>query len=422
MKLQMVGCSHHTATVEVRERLAFSPQQTAEALERWQLQFPHAEAVLLSTCNRTELYTAAVETPPTHREVAEFLASFHNIPLSEVFDELFEQSGEGAVRHLFGVAASLDSMVVGEGQIVAQVKQAYEMARDRQSTGPITHDVFQAALRVAKRVSTETTIHRRRVSVASVAVADFARQIFERFDNKEVLVIGAGETAEETLRYLVDEGAKRLTVVNRSLDRAAELAGRWSASARPWSDLPALMTAADLVVSATGATEPIFSLDDFRRIEAQRFQRTLCVLDLAMPRDFDPAIGESIGVYLYSIDDLRATCEANRRARQREWPAAEKIIDEEAARFVSEMRHRASAPTIQRLRATCDELKSVELQRLLNKLADADDRDREEITLAFDRLVNKILHLPMTTLRDDAQQPHHTGLIDALKRLFQLRD
>jgi glutamyl-tRNA reductase len=313
-------------------------------------------------------------------------------------------------------------MVVGEGQIISQVKQAYELACARRSTGPITHDVFQAALRVAKRVSAETSIHQRRVSVASVAVADFAAQIFERFDNKDVLIVGAGETAEETLRYLVDEGARRLTVVNRSFDRAAEVAARWSATPRPWAELASLVTSADLVVSATGATEPIFSLDDFRRIEPQRFQRTLCILDLAMPRDFDPAIGECIGVYLYSIDDLRETCEANRQERQREWPAAEKIIDEEAARFLADMRHRASAPTIQRLRATCDELKAVELQRLLNKLTQADERDRAEIVLAFDRLVNKILHLPMTTLRDHAEQPQHTGLIDALRRLFQLRD
>jgi glutamyl-tRNA reductase len=422
MKLQLVGCSHHTASMQVRERLAFSPQQAAEALQRWQRQFPHTEAVLLSTCNRTELYTAAIEAPPSHHEVAEFLASFHNIPLPEVFDEMFEQSGEGAVRHLFSVAASLDSMVVGEGQIIAQVKQAYELACAHRSTGPTTHDVFQAALRVAKRVSTETTIHQRRISVASVAVADFARQIFERFDNKEVLVIGAGETAEETLRYLVDEGAKHVTIVNRSFDRAAELAGRWSAKARRWEDLVTLLAAADLVVSTTGATEPIVTLDTFRRIESQRFQRTLCILDLAVPRDFDPAIGDSIGVYLYSIDDLQRTCEANRRERQREWPAAERIIDEETARFLADMRHRASAPTIQRLRATCDELKSAEVDRLLNRLTQADERDRTEIVLAFDRLVNKILHLPMTTLRDHAEQPQHTGLIDALRRLFQLRE
>lgn len=422
MKLQMVGCSHHTASVAVRERLAFSPAQVAEALECWRQKFPHAEAVLLSTCNRTELYTAAAETPPSHHEVAEFLASFHNVPLAEVFDELFEQSGEGAVRHLFTVAASLDSMVVGEGQIIAQVKQAYDLACARRSTGPITHDVFQAALRVAKRVGTETTIHQRRVSVASVAVADFARQIFERFDNKEVLVIGAGETAEETLRYLVDAGARRLTVINRSFDRADELARRWSAQARPWEELSAWMTAADLVVSATGASDPIFTVADFQAIEAERYQRALCVLDLAIPRDFDPAIGDCIGVYLYSIDDLRETCEANRREREREWPAAERIIEEETSRFLADMRHRATAPTLQRLRATCDELKAAELQRLLNKLAEASPRDREEITQAFDRLVNKILHLPMSTLRDNAQQPHHTGLIDALKRLFQLRD
>jgi glutamyl-tRNA reductase len=221
---------------------------------------------------------------------------------------------------------------------------------------------------------------------------------------------------------LVDQGAKRLTVVNRSFERAEELAAGWSASARPWAELPALMASADLVVSATSATEPIFTLDDFRRIEPQRFQRTLCILDLAMPRDFDTAIGECIGVYLYSIDDLRETCEANRSERQREWPAAERIIDEEAARFLADMRHRASAPTIQMLRATCDELKAVEVQRLLNKLSQADARDRQEIVLAFDRLVNKILHLPLTTLRDHAEQPQHTGLIDALRRLFQLRD
>jgi glutamyl-tRNA reductase len=422
MKLQMVGCSHHTASVEVRERLAFSPEQTATALERWRQQFPDTEAVLLSTCNRTELYTAAIEAPPTHHEVAQFLASFHNVPLPEVFDELFEQSGEGAVRHLFSVAASLDSMVVGEGQIITQVKQAYDLACARQSVGPITHDVFQAALRVAKRVSAETTIHQRRVSVASVAVADFAAQIFERFDNKDVLVIGAGDTAEETLRYLVDEGARRLTVVNRNFDRAAEIAARWQATPRPWADLPNLLANADLVVSATGASEPIVTLDDFRRIEPRRFQRALCILDLAMPRDFEPAVGQCIGVYLYSIDDLRATCESNRRERQNEWPAAEKIIDEESARFLAEMRHRASGPTIQRLRATCDELKSAEVQRLLNRLATADPRDREEIVMAFDRLINKILHLPMTTLRDQAEQPHHTGLIDALRRLFQIRD
>jgi glutamyl-tRNA reductase len=422
MKLQMVGCSHHTASVAVRERLAFRPDEIAEALARWRERFPHAEAVLLSTCNRTELYTAADRAPPTHREVAEFLASFHHVPLEEVFAELGEQSGEAAVRHLFTVAASLDSMVVGEAQIVTQVKQAYDLACQRESAGPTTHDAFQAALRVAKRVTTETTIHQRRISIASVAVAEFARQIFERFDNKQILVIGAGETAEETLRYLVDEGAQHITVVNRSPQRAADLAARWNARCEPWSALDAALVRADLVVSATGASEPIVRLGDFRKLEAARNQRPLCILDLAVPRDFEPAIGDCLGVFLYSIDDLRQTCEVNRRERQREWPAAERIIDEETTRFLREARHRNSAPTIERLRATCDEIKTAELQRLLNKLPDLDPHTRADLEQSLDRLVNKILHLPLATLRENIELPHHGGLIEALRRLFQLKD
>ena len=222
MKLQMVGCSHHSASLAMRERLAFSPIQAGEALDRWRLRYPAAEAVLLSTCNRVEIYTAwdTGTNGPDHQQVAEFLAEYHGIDLGAIFDDLFEQSGEAAVRHLFTVAASLDSMVLGEPQILAQVKEAYQLAQQHESVGPLTHEMFQAALRVAKRVSAETSIHRRRVSVASVAVADFARDIFDRFDDKQVLVIGAGEMGEEALRYLRDEGARQLTTINRSPEKA----------------------------------------------------------------------------------------------------------------------------------------------------------------------------------------------------------
>jgi len=218
MKLQMVGCSHHNASVEVRQRLAFSADQTVAALGRWRKSYPATEAVLLSTCNRVELYTAADDplAAPSDQDVKQFLAEFHGLPLHRVFDDLFEQSGEGAVRHLFTVAASLDSMVLGEPQILAQVKEAYQIAREQDSVGPITHEIFQHALRVAKRVASETTINERRVSIASVAVSDFARNVFEQFDDKQILVIGAGETAEETIVYLQAEGAKHVTVINRS--------------------------------------------------------------------------------------------------------------------------------------------------------------------------------------------------------------
>ena len=425
MKLQMVGCSHHRSSDELRGRLAFSPAQASQALDRLRARFPAVEAVLLSTCNRIEVYTAAedVDHGPTHHEVVEFLAGFHGIEIGEVFDDLFERTGEDAVLHLFTVAASLDSMVVGEPQILSQVKQAYDLARERDSTGPVTHAMFQAALRVAKRVASETSINQKRVSIPSVAVCDFARQIFERFDDKKVLIIGAGEMGDETLRYLRDEGARDVTIINRNLERAAELAGRWEGKALAWDALPAALAAADLVVSTTGATEPIVSLEMYQQIEPQRYQRPLFILDLAMPRDFEPAIGGCLNVYLYSIDDLRQACDRNLEERQREFPAALAIIEQETAQFMADLHHRTTGPIIQRLKQGWHKPKEDELRRLFNKLPELDERARGEIGQAFDRLINKLLHPPLESLRDEARnRGTPQTLIDALKRLFQLKD
>lgn len=424
MKFQMLGCSHHTSGVDVRDRLAFSPAQTLAALAGLRERFPATEAVLLSTCNRVEVYTAA-ETDtlaPTHQELAEFLAGFHGLALSDIFDNLFERTGEDVIRHLFSVAASLDSMVVGEPQILSQVKQAYELASERQSTGPLTNQVFQAALRVAKRVANETSINEKRVSIPSVAVADFAKQIFERFDDKHVLVIGAGEMAEETLRYLQAEGARDITIVNRSHERAVQLAELWHGRAAPWDELDTALIAADLVVSTTSATEPVVTLARYQAIEDARYQRPLFVLDLAMPRDFEPAVGDCLGVYLYSIDDLREVCERNRHERDRQRPAALAIVEEETARFMADVHHRATGPIIKRLKQGWQQPKEDELRRLLNKLPNLDEREKEAIRESFDRLVNKLLHPPLESLRDEAQYGNPHPLLDALKRLFQLRD
>lgn len=424
MKLQMVGCSHHNSSVEVRERLAFTADEARQALGQIRDRFPDSEAVLLSTCNRVELYLAA-ENPrgcPSHQEAVEFLAQFHGIDPADVFDDLFERSGEDAVRHLFTVAASLDSMVVGEAQILSQVKQAYELARTGNSAGSLLHSAFQAAIRVAKRVTSDTAIQQRRVSIPSVAVADFAKQFFERFDDKKVLVIGAGEMGEETLRYLIDERAQDITIVNRNFERAIDLASRTRGQAEPWSRLFELLAEADLVVSTTGATQPIVTVESFRPVDQRRSQRPLCILDLAVPRDFDPAVGDYNGVYLYSIDDLQRVCDDNRRAREQEWPAAQRIIEEETQRFMRELHHRATGPTIKRLKERADEVKDEELQRLLNRLTTLDDRGREEVRRSFDRLVNKLLHPPLESLRVEAHDGPPHGLVEALKRLFRLHD
>ncbi|QDU95311.1 glutamyl-tRNA reductase [Lignipirellula cremea] len=424
MKLQVIGCSHHNSRVEVRERISFSPAQIRDALAQLRVRFPKSEAVLLSTCNRVELYTAA-EDPlgcPSHQDIVDFIAEYHGVTAMEIFDDLFERTGEDAVRHLFTVAASLDSMVIGEAQILSQVKQAYDTATGDDATGPLTHSAFQAAIRVAKRVNTETALSRKRVSIPSVAVADYAKGVFERFDDKKVLVYGAGEMGEETLTYLVAEGARDITIVNRSLERAELLAAKFGGKSAPWEQRLPLLIEADLVISTTGATEPIITLADYHSIEAKRFQRTLLMLDLAVPRDLEPAIGDCVGVYLYSIDDLAAVCNKNRKSREKEWPKAERIIESETARFMADLNHRITAPTIRRLKTQAEEIKNQELARLLNKLAASDPKVHEEVKRAFDRLVNKLLHPPLEALRDEAQQGAPHGLIDAMKRLFGLAD
>lgn len=424
MKLRVIGCSHHRSSVDARERLAFNADQSRKAMDELRARYPELEIVLLSTCNRVEFYLAAdqPQSCPDLPQLADFVAEFHRLRPEEVAADLFEKNDDEAIRHLFLVAGSLDSMVVGEAQILPQVKQAYEQATACSATGPLTHAAFQAAIRVAKRVARETAINKKRVSIPSVAVSDFASQLFERFDDKYAVILGAGEMGEETLRYLIDEGVRDIHIGNRSRSRAEELASRMTGTIFDWPDRFEHLGLADLVISTTGANEPIVTVEEFRNVNSARSDRPLFILDLAVPRDFDPAIGDLPGVFLYSIDDLQRACDANRQDREKEWPKASRIIEEERARFAGELSHRATAPTIQRLKDQANELKMDELTRLFNKIGTVDPRTRDEIRIAFDRLVNKILHPPLESLRDEAHRGTPHGLLDALKRLFQIQD
>jgi glutamyl-tRNA reductase len=425
MKLRMVGCHHRHMSVAVRERLAFNDNQAEAALVSWRDTYPDTEAVLLSTCNRVELY-AAVEgqhLPPCSKSLAAHLAHFHQVPIDELQPTLVTLKDEDVVRHLFRVAASLDSMVVGEPQILAQVKKAYDLARGIGSTGPLTHQFFQAALRTARRVAGETPLHRHRVSIPSIAIADFASRIFERFDDKMVLVIGAGEMAEETLRYLVDAGTQNLQIANRNLPRARLLAEKWHGTPVTWDHLYERLVEADVVISTTGADQPIVTLEAYRRhVAPRRHQRPLFILDLAVPRDFEPAIGDYLGTYLYSIDDLANTCDQNRRARQTALPAAEKIVSQETHKFLAEARHRTTVPVVAELQDGFRRTKQEELTRLFRKVSDLDDRDRQEIERFADRLIAKLLHPPLESLRDVSRHGSPRQLVEALRRLFQLKE
>lgn len=422
MNVQVLGCSHHNTPLAVRERLAFDPAQTRSLLFDLRRDLPHVEAVVVSTCNRVEVYTGTEKgNLPTHQQVANALARCHGMEPTDVAGYLHERAGQEAVRHLFLVASSLDSMVVGEPQILSQVKQAYRLASRHSAAGPLTHAAFQTAMRVARRVACETSIHRHRLSIPSIAVADFAERVFEHFDDKRALVIGAGEMAEETLRYLRDQGAVDITVVNRSPARAAELAERWRGRSRPWEERFDALVEADLVVSTTAAPQLIVTVDDFRPLAASRNRWPLLILDLAVPRDFDPRIAEAPGVYLVEIDDLRQTAERNQRLRDQELPAAMRIIDQETRRFMADWNCRTIGPIVRRLREGWQGPKEAELDRLFKKLPALDQKQRAEIQCAFDRLVNKLLHSPMQSLRREAGAGVPAGLLEAVHKLFRLK-
>jgi glutamyl-tRNA reductase len=422
MNVQVVYCSHQTTPLALRERLAFaSVDQLTRAYESLRATFPQSEHVVLSTCNRVEIYAAQDESdaPLTQEQVAEFLSRFHGVPRNDLGGALLWQKGPEAVRHLFEVASSLDSMVLGEPQIVSQVKEAYRVAQENDACGPLTHALFQGAMRTSARVRSETALAVGRVSVASVAVGEFGKSIFDRFADKTVVVIGAGEMAEETLRYLKDEGAQEIVVINRSLDRGQRLASEWGGTPHPFEELDAWLARADVIVSTTGAVQPIVDVPRFRAARAVAGGKPVFILDLATPRDFAPAVADiDENVFLYDIEALQATCEQNRKERTREIERARRIVEEETDRFLHDIYHKATGPIISQLRAGWRKVCQDELDQLFSKFSNLELEERRGIERTVERIVNKLLHPPLEALRDEARRGTPQGLLDALKRLF----
>ncbi|MFV0445313.1 MAG: glutamyl-tRNA reductase [Planctomycetaceae bacterium] len=424
MNVQVLYCNHHTASLDVREKLAFSSEaQLQRAYADLRLRFPQTETVVISTCNRIEVYTAQEQqgTAPSSQQLAQFFSEFHQLPVDTFFADLLQHSGSDAVQHLFEVACSIDSMVLGENQIVSQVKSAYDVATRSQANGPLTNALFQRALAVSRRVRTETKLSEGRVSIASVAVGEFGRSIFDRFSDKTVLIIGAGEMAEETLRYLQSEGVGRLLVCNRSLPRAQLLAAAFNGDARPWEDLDRWLAEVDIVVSATGATQPIISRERLAAVRAETGERPLLILDLGAPRDIAPDAGTvDDGVFLYDIDDLEATCERNRTLRATEIDRARGIIAEETSRFMHDIYHQATGPIIQRLREEWHAISKQELDLLFRKRPHLRPEDRLAVERSVERIVNKLLHPPLQTIREEAKSGTPHGLLETIRRLFNL--
>ena len=413
--------NHRTAPVEVRER--FAVEDPRACLGKLRGRSAIAEAVLLTTCNRVEVVAASSEPAPAEAALRDFfereLAGEAPLP-GELDDYLYTYHDGDAVLHLFRVASSIDSMVVGEPQILGQVKQAFREAVEAGTCGPVLSRLFQAGFAVAKRVRSETAVAERPVSVARVAV-DLGRQIFESLEGKVALLIGAGEMIEAALHALRGDGLAEVRVANRTPERAAELARRFGGSSHGLGDLPELLVEADVVLSCIGGQAPLLFREDLAAAVRRRGHRPLFVLDIGVPRNVDPRANELPGVYLYDLDDLSEVAESNTRERRREVLRAEALALEAREEFLAWMHALAAVPTIRRLRARAEAVRRREVERTLRRL-DLDDRGREAIDALTRSIVNKILHAPVSRLRALGEEASGLAHLEAARHLFALDD
>ncbi|MBN1488373.1 MAG: glutamyl-tRNA reductase [Phycisphaerae bacterium] len=428
MRTIVIGCNHRTASLGVRERLAFNTEGCIEALRAMRRTFPCAEGVLLSTCNRTELYVARpVHGHPRIEEAIEFLGTTRGIAIHEFGHSIYQHADTEAIRHLFRVAGSLDSMVLGESQVLSQVKAAFALAQSVGTVGRTLDAIFQHAFVVAKDLHTRTGISAGKTSVGGTAV-DFARQIFSRFDDKTVLMIGAGQMGEATLHYLLEMRPKHVLLTNRTSDRAETLRAQLTVphgttcEVVSFEHLADHLARADIVISTTGANEPVLRHAALVGLPAQRQYRPLLIIDIAVPRDVDPEIGSLDNVFLYDIDDLQSVAEASIAAREKEIARCHEIIETHVAEFVASQRSRNIGPTIAALQQHFDEISRQELDWLLPKLVECSEHDRKLIIQMVHRITQKLLHAPSAALRDKAAASHANLYTDAIRNLFGLKD
>lgn len=422
MRILCVGINHKTADLAIRERLAFDEQDARRAMRMLRQEYAQAEFVILGTCNRSELYCARpVHGHPRESEFAEFLGRFHNLPHSAYMDNLYAFTDAEAVRHLFRVASGLDSMVLGENQILSQVKSAYTIACEEGATGRVFNPLFQLSLNVAKHVQGETDIAAGRVSVAGVAI-DFAAQTLGDLSNARVLNVGAGKMNALMLRRLGELGCQRFVVVNRSPEHARELADRFGGQAAAMSELADHLAEADVVVTSTGSPEPIITRAMVQAAQARRQHRPLLIVDIAVPRDVACEVGSVEGVRLYNIDDLSRAVETSVHLRRGQLDRCETIIEEHVREFTESMAAREVTPTIQALRRHILAIAEEELASAVHKLSAHDDAPEDERILkrVLHRVVQRILHKPAENLRRHSGTESARMHAAALRKLFDL--
>jgi glutamyl-tRNA reductase len=403
MKILVTGLNHKSAPIAVREKLAFDAMTTLRALRMFKNSFPQAEFVLLSTCNRVELYTARkAVTRPVAEDLIKFLSEFHNVQRKDFQDFLYVYTDEDAVRHLLTVASSLDSMVVGEVQIIGQVKESYKLACSARSTGKVLNRLFHCAFATSKKVHTTTSISTGRVSVAGVAV-ELAGQLFEDMSAAKVVVIGAGEMAELLLQHLLQIGCRNITLVNRSYERAVDVANRYGISAGKWEQLAVQLIDANIAIGSAAVQNYLFKKEAFGTIIGNRRKAALLIIDIAVPRNFEPSINDMQDVYLYSIDELSEVAERNRKAREGEIARGMQTVYENVADFMDWFSARDIGPLIGQMKEKFGQLSQDELERFFVG-ARQDASCREAMETMVNRLVNRLLHCVIKNVNTIARE------------------
>ncbi|MHB1539215.1 MAG: glutamyl-tRNA reductase [Solirubrobacteraceae bacterium] len=419
-QLLALGVSHKTAPVAVRERLAFTEAQASAFAQNAIGSGQIAEAVVISTCNRTEVYLVVSDFMKAESEILTMLAARAEIRLTELSEAIYSPRNCDAARHLYRVTAGLESMIVGEAEIQGQVRRAHEAAQAAGCTGPLTNRLFTAALSTGRRVRSETRIGWSRVSVPSVAV-DLATGVLGALRERHVVVVGAGETSELTAQALVEQGAGTVFLANRHADRALSLAERFGGSVVSLHDLPKQLSAADIVVSSTASPHPIVGRDELELVLAARGGRPLLMIDLAVPRDIEPSCGELDGVTLYDMDDLQAVVARNLGARAELAPQAEEIVEDEIRRFARWLGQLEALPTVSALREHADAIVRQVLAENSGRWESASPRDIARVQEVAKAIASRILHEPTIRLRSLSGQRSHASL-QIVKELFGLDD
>jgi len=415
MKAFVIGLNHKTADVDVREKFAFNGPRLAEGLAAFRDIPEVQEAMILSTCNRVELYANVTDTEKASESIKTFLSTFHNIDRRSLENSIFIHDDIKAVRHIFRVASSLDSMVVGEPQILGQLKAAFELSLEKKTTGILLNKLMKKAISVAKRVRTETRIAENAVSISFAAV-ELAKKIFTDLSKKVFMLLGAGEMAELAARHLISSGVKEVLVSNRTYERACDLAKEVNGRSVRFEEFIQEMARTDIVICSTGAPAYILMKNQMQKVMKERKQKQVFIIDISVPRNIDPEINDMDNVYLYNIDDLQGVVDTNLFERKKEAEKAEKIVEEELDTFLKWLSTLDSVPTIIALREKAEEIKREELEKLLSRISGIGEKEKEAIEYMATAIVNKLIHPPTAALKESSEDKD--ALVATIKKLY----